>query len=306
MTEAGDLNLSKEPKEIDTEICVENSHDEILSKAKETVVEIYEAQDGNDKVSGTPTSYNDDLNRALDLSTEKIRQITLDESNLKTESNLDNLPENSLNMTETFSVSVQVSDCNQLGSSNMDETVKDCDELGTSNMDETVKDCDQLGSLNMDETVKDCDQLGSSNVNEIEKDCDQSRGKSELNEEIQSSRSKNDVENISNLNKSEEKVDSKDGTVQDMDKKVKALKSSNLPQCPTSPSLRKIRKAGQTPTAKSIPSRALTSPPMTRSRSRELRLQQTPENFGGRKGNKDDSNEEGKITRGRVRQRKEL
>ncbi|GFQ68163.1 hypothetical protein TNCT_506211 [Trichonephila clavata] len=294
MTEEGDLNLSKEPKEIDTEICMQTSLDETLLKGKESVEEINEAQDSNDQVSETSTSYNNELNHALDLSLEILRQVTLDESDLKTESNLDNLPENSSNMTETEK------DCDQLGSSNMDETIKDCDKLGSSKMNETETDCDQLDSLNVAETEKDCDQLGSSKLKESEKECDQSTGKSESNEDIQSPRNKNDAENI-NLNKREEKVDSNDGTVQDIDKKVKALKSSY--QSPMSPSLRRVRKAGQTPRAKSTPSISPTSPPMTRSKSKELRLQQTPEKFEGRKGNKEESNEE-KVTRGRLRQRK--
>ncbi|GFQ83537.1 hypothetical protein TNCT_454551 [Trichonephila clavata] len=230
MTEEGDLNFSKEPKEIDTEICMQTSPDETLLKGKESVDEINEAEDSNDQVSETPTSYNNELNHALDLSLEILRQVTLDESDLKTESNLDNLPENSSNMTEkvcdqlgSSNMDETIKDCDKLGSSNMDETIKDCDKLGSSNMDETETDCDQLDSLNVAETEKDCDQLGSSELMESEKECDQSTGKSELNEDIQSPRNKNDAENINNLNKREEKVDSNDGTVQDIDKKVKAL-----------------------------------------------------------------------------------
>lgn len=154
--------------------------------------------------------------------------------------------------------------------------------------------------LNLDKPPKD-----SPDTIETENDSNQSAEKSESNVVIQLQWNKNDSENT-NLNKVESKVDSNEKNVQDIDKKVKDLKSNNPPQSPMSPSLRRVRRAGQTPRAKSTPSRAPTSPPMTRSKSRELRLQSTPGNIEGRKGSDDQLNEEGKVPRGRQRQRKDL
>ncbi|GFT61653.1 hypothetical protein NPIL_407581 [Nephila pilipes] len=169
---------------------------------------------------------------------------------------------------------------------------------------------DKLGQINLGENRLESElsldnpSKDSSNINDAENDYDQSNKKSESSEER--SQIKNNIGDLKIPHKMEEKVDTNERSVQEIDKKVKELKLGDPPQSPMSPSQRKVRKAGQTPRAKSTPSRALTSPPITRSKSRELRLQSTPGNLEERKESVKQLDDEGKVARGRQRQRKDL